>query len=129
MISGNLNLPSFGNASAVLFNGTSYEPFILTSRSDGSQGSISQMFVSESQNLLRSGGGHLALGLVVLIALVIALFSTFLLVAAGIFLERRRRKKEGYIPMQMDKTGGNLERIPPETLLADLGEKNSPPKL
>ncbi|KAK5131423.1 hypothetical protein LTR08_000959 [Meristemomyces frigidus] len=128
MITGNLNMPSFGNASAVLFNGTTYEPFILTSRSDGSQGSISQMFVSQPQNLMHGGGKHLALGLVVLIALVIALFLTFLLVAAGIFLERRRRRKEGYVPMQMDKTG-NLQRIPPESLLADLGEKSTPPKL
>jgi hypothetical protein len=42
---GNVNVPDFGNASAALFNGTAFQPFILTSREDGSQGSIGQMFV------------------------------------------------------------------------------------
>jgi len=47
------------------------------------------------------------------------------LVLAGIIMERRRRKREGYVPMtmDMDKSRGNLERIPPETLLGGLGEK------
>ncbi|KAK4550153.1 hypothetical protein LTR36_003120 [Oleoguttula mirabilis] len=128
MITGNINIPSFGNASAVLFNGTHYEPFILTSRTDGSQGTISQMFVGNPQDLMSSSGHHLALGLVVLVGLVIALFIVFCLVAAGILMERRRRKKEGYVPMQRDKNG-NLQRIPPESLLGGLGEKGSPPKI
>ncbi len=51
-------------------------------------------------------------------------------------MERRRRRKEGYVPMSMDmdKSGGNLERIPPETLLGGLssgekGGKGEVPKL
>lgn len=128
MLTGNINIPSFGNASAVLFNGTTYEPFILTSTTDGDQGTISGMFVSNPQNLMSSSGKHLAVGLVVLVALAIALGIVMLIVAAGILMERRRRKREGYVPMQMDKNG-NLQRIPPESLLGGLGEKSSPPKL
>ncbi|KAK5124190.1 hypothetical protein LTR85_001893 [Meristemomyces frigidus] len=128
MITGNINIPSFGNVSAVLFNGTTFEPFILTSRTDGSQGTISQMFVSRPQNYMSSSGHHLALGLVVLVGLAIALAIVFLLVVAGILMERQRRRREGYVPMQMDKNG-NLQRIPPESLLGGLGEKGSPPKL
>ena len=128
MLTGNLNLPNFGNASAALFNGTTFQPFVLTSREDGTQGTISQMFVSNPQNFMTSSGGHLALGFIVLIGLAIALALIFLLVIAGILMERRRRRKEGYVPMSMDRNG-NLQRIPPETLLGGLGEKNSPPKL
>ncbi|KAK3073876.1 hypothetical protein LTR53_004175 [Teratosphaeriaceae sp. CCFEE 6253] len=131
LLMGNVNVPGFGNASAALFNGTTMTPFVLTGREDGSPGSIGQMFVSSSQNLMKRSAKHLALGLVVLIALAIALGLIFLLVLAGILMERHRRKREGYVPMPMstDK-GGNLQRIPPETLLEGLGEKGErAPKL
>ncbi|TKA73518.1 hypothetical protein B0A55_05315 [Friedmanniomyces simplex] len=120
MVMGNIDVPGFGNASAALFNGTAFEPFVLTARQDGSQGSIGQVFVSNPQNSMHRSSAHLALGLVVLIALAIALALTFLLVLTGIFLERRRRRREGWVPMAMDKSG-NLRRIPPESLLGGLG--------
>jgi len=71
---------------------------------------------------------HLALGLVVLIGLAIALGLLMLIVIAGILMERHRRRREGYIPMSIDKAS-NLARIPPESLLGGLGEKSTPPKL
>lgn len=49
MITGALNIPGFGNASAVLFNGTTFQPFALTSSSLNSGGSVSQFF-SQKQN-------------------------------------------------------------------------------
>jgi hypothetical protein len=55
MVSGALILPGFGNASAALFNGTSYEPFILTSSSSNSGGSLSQLF-SQEQNFFKAPG-------------------------------------------------------------------------
>ena len=129
MIVGNINVPSYGNASAVLFNGTTFEPFILTNKDDGSQGTLAALFVSNPQGLMSMGGGPLAVGFVVLIGLAIALALMFLIVVAGILMERSRRRREGYVPMSMDKNG-NLQRIPPETILAGLhGEKNSPPKV
>ena len=128
MIVGNLNLPDFGNASAVLFNGTDFSPFILTNKDDGSQGTIAGIFVSNPQNLMKISGGHLDTGFVVLIGLAIALALIFLIVVAGILIERRRRKKEGYVPMSLDRNG-NLSRIPPETLLGGIGEKDKAPKI
>jgi hypothetical protein len=55
MITGALNLPKFGNASAVLFNGTSFQPFALTSTSANTGGSLSQIF-SQKQNFFTSPG-------------------------------------------------------------------------
>lgn len=130
MLSGNINTASAGNASVALFNGTDIVPFILTTKADGSAGTMAQMFVSNPQNLMRGGGSHLALGLVVLIGLAIALALIFILVVAGILLERFRRRREGYVPMSKDRGEGNLSRIPPNELLGGLEEKKgSPPRL
>lgn len=128
MILGNVNIPDVGNASAVLYNGTHYDPFILTSLKDGSQGSLSAVFVSKPQNFMTKSSHHLALGLVVVIGLAIALGIIFLLVCAGILLERRRRRKEGYVPMTADKSS-NLARLPPEALFSNIENKGSAPKL
>ena len=43
LVTGQLNLPNFGNASAALFNGTNFTPFLL-STSGNSPGSLSQLF-------------------------------------------------------------------------------------
>lgn len=134
MLLGNIAVPNFGNASTALFNGTAFQPFILTNKDDGSQGSASSLFVQFPANLMSAAGGerHLALGLVVLVGLAISLGLIFLLVVAGILVERQRRRREGYVPMSMDKSGnghGNFARIPPESLLGGLEEKGSAPKL
>ena len=55
MITGSLNLPGFGNASAVLFNGTTFQPFALTSSSSNTGGSLSQIF-SQRQNFFNTPG-------------------------------------------------------------------------
>ena len=55
LITGQIDLRDFGNASAVLYNGTSFSPFILSSTSDGPSGSLSQLFSSQV-NPLKSGG-------------------------------------------------------------------------
>lgn len=130
MIVGNINVPHFGNASAVLYNGTDFQPFCLTNKDDGTQGSLASFFVSNPQGLMQMGNNALAVGFVVLIGLAIALALIFLIVVAGIFMERKRRRREGYVPMQMDKNG-NLQRIPPETLLGNLnnGERPDTPKV
>jgi hypothetical protein len=54
MLSGSISLPTFGNASAVLFNGTTFQPFVLTS-SGSHSGSLSQIF-SQQQNFLTTQG-------------------------------------------------------------------------
>ena len=76
-------------------------------------------------------GGHLAVGLVVLIALACALGAIFLLVVAGILIERYRRRQEGYSPAPtryFDKTS-NMGRIPPEQLFGRLAQSRQPPQI
>ncbi|KAK5172341.1 uncharacterized protein LTR77_003979 [Saxophila tyrrhenica] len=129
MLVGNINIPNYGNASAALFNGTDFEPFALTNKEDGTQGTIAHIFVSNPSALMKMGGGNLAVGFVVLIGLAIALGLIFFIVVAGILVERARRRREGYVPMASHRNG-NLNRIPPETLLGGLhGDKSSPPKV
>lgn len=70
----------------------------------------------------------MAVGLVVLIALACALGAIFLLVVAGVLIERYRRKNEGYIPAPtsyFDKTS-NMGRIPPEHLFGRLQQQGAP---
>jgi len=120
LLTGQLELPGFGNVSAALYNGTTFTPFILSSLADGSPGTLRSAFVANPQNLLSSRcmflptvffsivyispltietiAHQLALGFIVLIALAIALALLFLLVVAGIFAERMRRRREGYVP-------------------------------
>lgn len=55
MITGSLNLPGFGNASSVLFNGTTFQPFALTSSASNNGGSLSQVF-TQRQNFFKTPG-------------------------------------------------------------------------
>jgi Cortical protein marker for cell polarity len=48
LLTGSLNVPGFGNASAVVYNGTTLQPYALTSSANGA-GSISQIFF-QNQN-------------------------------------------------------------------------------
>ncbi|KAL9584368.1 MAG: hypothetical protein Q9212_002162 [Teloschistes hypoglaucus] len=130
LITGSLNLPNFGNASAAVFDGNTFTPFILSTSGSGS-GSLSQLFSEKTVNF-KSSGGHLALGFVVLIALACALGATFLLVVAGILVERYRRRAEGYQPAPtsyFDPQTSNMGRIPPEHLFGRLGQKGDAPIL
>ncbi|RDL34508.1 Uncharacterized protein BP5553_07636 [Venustampulla echinocandica] len=125
LVTGSLNLPGFGNASAVLFNGTTFQPFALTSSASNTGSSISHLF-SEKQNVFTSKGGGLARGFIVLIALGIALALIFCMVVAGVVAERIRRKREGYVAAptaSYDKDG--MSRIPPEQLFGSLGQGRS----
>ncbi|KAL8995355.1 MAG: hypothetical protein Q9169_004897 [Polycauliona sp. 2 TL-2023] len=129
LITGSLDVPDFGNASAALYDGTTFIPFILSTSGNG-PGSLSQLF-SENDVDFTSLEGGMKLGFIVLIGLAIALGVTFLLVVAGILLERYRRRAEGYQPaptQYFDKTA-NLGRIPPEDLFGRLGQRGNAPML
>ncbi|KAL2065107.1 hypothetical protein VTL71DRAFT_4247 [Oculimacula yallundae] len=126
MLTGTINLPGFGNASAVMFNGTTFQPFALTSSASNNGGSLSQIF-SQRQNFFSAPSGKLAKGFVVLIALAIALGLIFFLVIAGVIAERIRRKREGYAPAptaSYDRSQG-LSRVPPEQLFGSLAQGRS----
>lgn len=55
LITGQIDLVDYGSASAVLYNGTKFMPFILSSTADGQAGSLSQLF-SSNVNRLKGGG-------------------------------------------------------------------------
>ncbi|KAL1860580.1 hypothetical protein VTK73DRAFT_7269 [Phialemonium thermophilum] len=123
VLTGTLLLPNFGAVSAATFNGTSFQPFVLTTTQDNTPGSIAQLF-SEKQDFFNSKNGHLALGFIVLIGLGISLVLMLLIVVAGLFLDRLRKKREGYVPAptSMFDRGSGLQRIPPEELLGNVGK-------
>ena len=54
LVTGQLNLPTFGNVSAALFNGTTFSPFILSTSGNG-PGSLSNLF-SEKANKFNNAG-------------------------------------------------------------------------
>jgi hypothetical protein len=55
MVTGALNLPGFGSASSALFNGTTFQPFTLTTTASNTPGSLSQIF-SQKQNFFSTPG-------------------------------------------------------------------------
>ncbi|KAK4127076.1 hypothetical protein N657DRAFT_566919 [Parathielavia appendiculata] len=129
LLTGSIVLPEFGSASAVLFDGTTFTPFALTtSESPDKPGSISRVFSERSDYFAKSGGGHMPLVFVVLIGLAIALGLILLIVAAGIVLDRIRKRQEGYVPAptSMIDRGSGMARIPPEELLGGLGRRGVP---
>jgi len=125
MITGALNIPSFGNASSVVFNGTTFQPFALTSTISNTGGSLSQVF-SQKQNTFAKKGKKLAIGFIVLIALAIALAIIFLVVVAGYLAERIRRRREGYRPAPTSSFDrNNMSKIPPHQLFSSIGQGRS----
>lgn len=126
MVTGALNLPNFGNASSAIFNGTTFQPFALTSTVSNSGGSLSQIF-SQKQNTFAKKGKKLAKGFIVLIALAIALAIIFLLVIAGYLAERIRRRREGYMPAPTSSFDRSnfMSRVPPQQLFSTLGQGRS----
>ncbi|KAI1862865.1 hypothetical protein JX265_008911 [Neoarthrinium moseri] len=124
MITGSLVIPGFGTASSALFNGTTLQPYALTGNSLNSAGSIAKIFVQNQNFFTSAGGGGLALGFVVLIALAISLGLMLLIVVAGLLLDRYRKKRDGYIPAptSMYDRGTGMRRISPHELLDSLGK-------
>lgn len=127
LIMGQLVIPDFGNASAALYNGTAVTPFILSSKSDGQPGSMAHLF-SENENPYSSGGeSHHSNGIVVLVAFCCALGCVFLIVAAGVILNKIQRRRQGYAAAP--QTFGtdrptDMTRLPPEYLFNSLGHTN-----
>ncbi|CAK7200535.1 hypothetical protein SEUCBS139899_003232 [Sporothrix eucalyptigena] len=117
MLTGSIVIPGFGTASAAVFNGTAFTPYALTT-SDGS-GSIASIFVENSDFFTASSGSHLPLVAIVLIGLGISLVLMLVIVAAGLLLDRLRKKRQGYVPAPSNY--GGMSRIPPQELLESLG--------
>ncbi|KAI0164656.1 cellular morphogenesis protein [Xylariaceae sp. FL1272] len=124
LLTGSINIPGFGTASGAIYNGTDLIPYLLTASLDGTgdHGSVSKLFVEKQNFFTSSSSGHLAIGFVVLIALAISLGLMLLIVAAGLALDRYRKKRDGYVPAptSMVDRGHGLQRVPPAELLESL---------
>lgn len=59
LVTGLLQMPGYGNVSAAIYNGTSFQPFVLTTMRDGSPGSVRQAFVQNPGNLLLAKCEHI----------------------------------------------------------------------
>ncbi|KAJ5176526.1 uncharacterized protein N7482_002403 [Penicillium canariense] len=126
LILGELVIPDFGNASAALYNGTAVTPFILSSKSNGETGSMSQLFM-ENKNPYTHQSSHHSNGIVVLVSFCCALGSVFLIVAAGIIANKIQRRRQGY--SAAPQTFGtdrptDMQRLPPEYLFNSLRQPN-----
>ncbi|KAJ5100290.1 hypothetical protein N7456_006342 [Penicillium angulare] len=126
LILGQLIIPDFGNASAALYNGTDVTPFILSSKSNGDAGSMAQIF-TENKNPFSTKTSHHSNGIVVLVAFCCALGCVFLIVAAGVIMNKIQRRRQGY--SAAPQTFGtdrptDMARVPPEYLFNSLGQPN-----
>ncbi|KAJ9496097.1 hypothetical protein H2202_008343 [Exophiala xenobiotica] len=132
LVTGQLNIPNFGNAAAALFNGTTMEPLILATTSNGDPGSISQVFTSKTNNLKSSNKFGHSKGIAVLVALCAALGTIFLIILIGIILNRIQRRRAGYktVPSvpYADKNS-NIQRVPPEALFGNMGSNPGVPRV
>ncbi|PKS10492.1 hypothetical protein jhhlp_002244 [Lomentospora prolificans] len=126
VLTGSLALQDFGTASAVIFDGQAYRPYAFTTNSGNTVGSISKIF-SQNQDFFTAGGSNMPLVFVVLIGLAISLGLMLIIVAAGIFLDRLQKKREGYVPApttMIDRSSG-IRRIPPSQLFESLGRERA----
>ncbi|KAI0113971.1 cortical protein marker for cell polarity-domain-containing protein [Nemania sp. FL0031] len=125
LLTGSIGVPGFGTASGAIYNGTTLEPYILTSsmNTTAGHGSISKIFVEKEDFFKSSSSRGLALGFIVLIGLAISLGLMLLIVVAGLALDRYRKKRDGYVPAptSMIDRGSGMQRIPPQELLDSLG--------
>jgi len=124
LVTGSLTLQDYGNASAATYNGTTWTPFLLSSKENGDPGSLAT-FISEKAPIFGNEGKKLAKGFVILISLAIALALMFLIVVAGVLISYIRRRREGYVPAPTmagaEKSSAMQDRLPPESLFSSVG--------
>ncbi|KAI2636205.1 cellular morphogenesis protein [Xylaria nigripes] len=125
LLHGSIGIPGFGTASAAIYDGTTLQPYILTSSMSATMGpgSISKIFVEKEKFFDSSSRHGLALGFIVLIGLAVSLGLVLLIVLAGLALDRYRKKRDGYMPAptSMRDRGTGMQRVPPHELLDSLG--------
>lgn len=118
MISGALSDSSFGSASSVLFDGSSFIPYMATVTAQGALGSISSLFYSLA-NFSFTQQQFLATGIVILISIAIAAGVVFLLALIGILwtlLSRRDDRVAKYNASDDDDDDNSLQHRPSSLL-------------
>ncbi|OJJ41795.1 hypothetical protein ASPWEDRAFT_23855 [Aspergillus wentii DTO 134E9] len=127
IVTGQLVIPDFGNASAALFDGIDLTPFMLSSKSNGQPGTMSRLFMENQNPYTRGGNNHHSNGIVVLISFCLALACVFLIVIAGVIMNKIQRRRQGYMPSPQaygTDRPTNMQRLPPEYLFNTLKQPN-----
>ncbi|KAJ7594821.1 cortical protein marker for cell polarity-domain-containing protein [Mycena floridula] len=117
MISGLLDDSSFGNASSALFDGQTFFPYITSTASSGSSGTVSSLFHSFA-TFSFSQHHFLATGVVILISIAIAAGVVFLFTLIGILwtLFSRRDDKLNKLDMAEDDDDDSTHHRPSSLL-------------
>ncbi|ORY93793.1 cortical protein marker for cell polarity-domain-containing protein [Syncephalastrum racemosum] len=110
---GHLHLPDNRNASAALFDGSTWYPYVLSSQKDGASGQLQQVFHEANCCTASTIIHHLPVPAVILISIAISLGIIFLLVGAGLmalFWKRRNGPPDSPEPMPpyMSERGNGL---------------------
>ncbi|KAI0793263.1 cortical protein marker for cell polarity-domain-containing protein [Abortiporus biennis] len=116
LISGTLSDPSFGQASSALFDGQNIIPYIVTTSSSGTPGTVSSL-VKSLANFSFNQRHLLATGIVILISIAISAGVVFLLALIGILwtLFARRDDKVRFDPGEVEDDEDSTHR--PSSLL------------
>jgi len=104
-----------GSISALVFDGQSWTPYLISSTSAGLPGTIYSIFTESNGSF--SSSSNLSLGAIVGIGLAISLFIVLALVAIGVLFAYAKRRSQGYRHPPTEK---NLTKLPPTALLGNL---------
>lgn len=130
LVSGNIILDNFGNASSVFFDGSSWQPAFITTKADGTTGSVNSFFSQQSKSYGQvAAKKYMKRGFVVLVSLAIAIGLTFLLVTLGLVVAHIRRKRLGYTAAPNRVSEAEMaETIPPATLFEEMANSGNSPR-
>ncbi|KAF6220416.1 hypothetical protein HO133_002848 [Letharia lupina] len=95
VLTGSMNLPQAGNASATLFNGTYVWPLVLTTGADGSPGSLSQMF-SEQETYFAPAPDPKGTVVAIAVAVIAVLISIIIIGEVSEICRRHWLGRKGY---------------------------------
>lgn len=130
VVSGALNMRSYGNVSTALFDGQSWTPFLLSTRTGGGPGVV-RAFTRSVEVLNFMNLHRLPVGIVILISIALGLGVVFLLVLLGLIwalLFRRRRNKNASVVVPAQGSDDTLTGAAAGTSGAE-GKKRRPSSL
>lgn len=130
LISGNIILDNFGNASSVFFDGSSWQPAYITTLKTGGSGTVNSFFSQSSRSFVDiESEEHMNRGFVVLIALAIAVGLTFICVVLGLLVAYLRTKGKGYVLAPSRVSEAEMaETVPPASLFEEMSTHHQEPR-
>ncbi|KAI9276472.1 cortical protein marker for cell polarity-domain-containing protein [Umbelopsis sp. AD052] len=134
MVTGQLDINGYGDASAALFDGTQFHPYLTTAALNGSTGSIRSMFFGSCCPDIGEKN-YLPVPIVILISIAIALGLVFFVVLGALLIMYLKRRKEvntlpkgapeAYIGKPPRRPQSLLAMLMPAAGAALMGERSS----